>query len=154
MAEERIEGMERRMVHRLLMHWRAVRGDEGIPSLEAVFQQPCDGCEPFIYVLGVGDVGEEPEFERIGEFFADELPSDLIGKPVSAVPEGTLLERAVRYYGDILKKKVPMTLGGEFVHARGDTILYRSIILPLSGGEGVIGHLMGAANCKAKEGDA
>ncbi len=142
------------MVHRMLMCWRAARGDEGIPSLESVLQQPCEGCEPFIYVLRVGDVGEDPEIERIGEFFADELPSDLAGKPVSAVLEGTLLERAVRYYGTILKKKVPITLGGEFAHARGDTILYRSIILPLSGGEGMIDHLMGAANCKVKDGDA
>lgn len=144
-------GMERRMVHRLLVHWRNSRQEEKTPSLDDIFRQDLDDIVPLTYVLKVPDGGGEPEYERIGDSFSGELSEDLVGRPVSQTPEGTLLSQAVRYYDKVLGRKVPITLGGEFTHARGDTILYRSIILPVSGGSGTVDRLLGAANCKVKE---
>ncbi len=65
-------------------------------------------------------------------------------------PEGTLLEQAVGIYDEVLARKVPITRGGEFEHVQGGTVLYRSIILPLSEGQGTIDFFLGAANSKTK----
>ncbi len=152
--DEQPTGIERRMVHRLLVHWRDAQGDDPFPSLDAVLKRGLGDIGPSIIVLRVSDGEGEPVFERIGETFAGEVSGDLTGQPVSAAPKGTLLAQAVGYYGKVLSKKVPITTGGEFRHVQGGTVLYRSIMLPLSGGGGTIDFLLGAANCKKKEEDA
>lgn len=144
-------GMERRMVHRLLIHWRNAQQGEEIPSRQAVFQQDLGEIVPLTYTLRIPDGGGEPEFEQIGDSYSADLPEDLVGKPISEAPQGTLLSQAMRYHGQVLAKKVPITIGGDYTDPRGDTILYRSIILPLSGGGGKIDSLLGAANCKVKD---
>ena len=145
------KGMERRMVHRLLIHWREAQQDKNNPSLDDVLRQDLGDIVSMIYVLRLSKEGGEPIFERISESFSEELTEDLIGKPVSQIPDGTLLSQATRYFERVLKKGVPITQGGEFTHARGDTILFRSIILPLDGEGKKITCLLGAANCKVKE---
>ena len=149
--EEQPQGMERRMVHRLLERWRNAREDDELPSLDDIFQQDLGDMVPDIYVLKVpGDV-DEPVFERIGEALGGELPDDLVGKPASAAPEGTLVKEALGYYARVVAKKVPITLGGDFVDGKDRTVLYRSIIAPLGDGEGNVGFLLGAANCKVED---
>jgi hypothetical protein len=144
----------RRMVHRLLAHWRDAQGEDGFPSLDAILERDLGGILPSIFVLRVSADAGEAAFERVGESFAGEVSSDLTGKPVSAVPKGTLLEQAVGIYDEVLARKVPITRGGEFTHFQGGTVLYRSIILPLSEGEDTIDFLLGAANSKTKDGEA
>ena len=152
--EDRPKGIERRMVHRLLVHWRDAQGDGAFPTLDAVLKRDLGDIGPSIFVLRVADGEGEPAFERVGDFFADEVPSDLTGRPVSAVPAGTLLAQAVGRYRMVLSKKVPITAGGEFSHVQGGTVLYRSILLPLSEGGDTIEFLLGAANCRKKDEDA
>ena len=81
------------MVHRLLVHWRDARGDGALPTLDAVLKRNLGDIGPSIFVLRVADGEGEPAFESVGDSFADELPSDLTGQPVAAVPAGTLFHR-------------------------------------------------------------
>ncbi len=139
------------MVHRLRAHWRDARGDSGFPSLDASLKRDLGNILPSIFVLKVPADAGEPAFARVGKLFAGEVPGDLTGRPVSAVPEGTLLEQAVGIYDEVLARKVPITRGGEFGHVQGGTVLYRIIMLPLSEGQGTIDFLLGAANSKTKD---
>ncbi len=143
-----------RMVRRLLAHWRAAQGEGRFPSLDAILKRDLGDILPSIFVLKVPADGGEPAFARVGKLFAGEVSSDLTGRPVSAVPEGTLLEQAVWIYDNVLAKKVPITRVGEFEHVQGGTVLYRIIMLPLSEGQGTIDFLLGAANSKTKEEEA
>ncbi|MEE8394015.1 MAG: hypothetical protein V3R66_06690 [Rhodospirillales bacterium] len=150
-ANESPTGLERRMVHRLLIHWREALGEEKtLPSLDDVMGRDLGDIAPLIYVLNLPE-GGEPEFASLGEAFSGSEYGDLAGKPLSAVPEGTLLKNALGYYKNILDKKVPITMGGDFTDSQGKTVFYRSIIVPLSGGGDEIGQLLGAANFKNKE---
>ena len=149
--EDQPQGMERRMVHRLLECWRNAREDHELPPLDDVFKQDLGDMVPNIYVLKVSSGPGEPVFERVGEALAGELPDDLVGKPASAAPEGTLINETLGYYARIVAKKVPITIGGGFINGKDQTILYRSIITPLDDGEGNLGFLLGAANCKVKD---
>ena len=145
------QGMERRMVHHLLERWRNAREDDELPPLDDVMAQDLGDMVLNIYVLQVSGGPEEPEFERIGEALAGDLPDDLVGKPASAAPDGTLVKEALSYYARVVAKKVPITIGGDFVDGKDQTILYRSIITPLGDGGGNVGFLLGAANCKVKD---
>ena len=144
----------RRMVHRLLAHWRDAQGEDGFPSRDAILKRDLGNILPSIFVLEVPADAGEPAFARVGKLFAGEVSGDLTGRPVSAVPEGTLLEQAVGIYDEVLARKVPITRGGEFAHVQGGTVLYRSIILPLGEGQGTIDFLLGAANSKTKDEEA
>lgn len=145
------EALERRMVHRLLVHWRNARADAPYPSLATMLAQDLGDIRPSIYVLQLDGDGTEPVLQQFGEAFAQEVGPDVIGKPVSAVPTETLLGRAMRYYPRVLNKRVPVTVGGEFDNAGGETILYRSILVPLSAEDGNLDFLLGAANFKTKK---
>ncbi len=114
----------RRMVHLLLAHWRDAQGEGGFPSLDDILKLDLGNILPSIFVLEVPADAGEPAFARVGKSFAGEVSSDLTGRPVSAVPEGTLLEQAVGIYDEVLARKVPVTRGGEFEHVQGGTVLY------------------------------
>ena len=145
---------DQRMVPRLLAHWRDAQGEGGFPSIDAILKRDLGNILPLIFVLEVPAHAWELVFVRVGKSFASEVSGDLTGRPVSAVPEGTLLEQAVGIYDEVLARKVPITRGGEFEHVQGGTVLYRSIVLPLSEGQGTIDFLLGAANFKIKDEEA
>ena len=149
--EPQNHGMERRMVHRLLMHWRSAQEDDEIPCFRDILSRDLGDIHPFIYMLQIDEEGAEPVFERIGTAFAGEGTTALVGQPVSAAPGTTLLGQASRNYGRVQSKQIPITLGSEFVHENGDTILYRSIIMPAQDHENDSRHLIGAANFKVKD---
>ena len=144
------EGMERRMVHRLLMHWRTAQGNDGVPDYRDVLSRDLGDIHPCIYMLEIDDEIPDPFIERVGTAFADEGAMTLVGQPVSEIPENTVLGQAVKYFSRVQVKQIPITLGGEFEHANGDTILYRSIIMPACDSDGENRYLIGAANCKVK----
>ncbi|NQU56113.1 MAG: hypothetical protein HQ513_02685 [Rhodospirillales bacterium] len=148
--QDQPQGMERRMVHRLLMHWRGAQQTDEIPTLEGVLSRELGDLEACIYVLDIR--GEEPVFERIGSNLLADGGKALIGEPVSDTPPMTLLGQATKYYSKVQIKQIPITLGGEFAHENGDTILYRSLIAPMRDDEdGGDSYLLGAANCKVKD---
>jgi len=144
-------GMERRMVHRLLMHWRSAQDGDSIPVFSDVLGRDLGDIYPSIYMLEIDDENDQPSFERIGGAFAEEGTASLVGHPVSETPENTVLGQAVKYYRRVQDKQIPITIGGEFEHANGDVILYRSIIMPARGGDDDDHYLIGAANYKVKD---
>ena len=146
--QDQPQGMERRMVHRLLMHWRGAQGSERLPSLDGVLLRDLGDIEPHIYVLDIR--GDFPVFERIGGYMIGHGGKGLVGEPVSDVPSSTLLGQATRYYSKVMMKQIPITLGGEFVDDEGKTILYRSLIAPMADEDGESSFLLGAANCKVQ----
>jgi len=139
---------ERRLVLRLLHHWRQLAGDRNMPSVRDIAPEPMGDMWPHAFVLRMAASGE-PGYEHVGTAFASELTRDLIGAAVGSTPVETLLRQATRYWDMVADKKVPISLGGEFRHRRGELLLYRSIILPLSEDGTRIDHLLGAANCRA-----
>jgi hypothetical protein len=139
---------ERRLVLRLLHYWRQIAGDRSMPSASNVAPDSIPDMWPNCFMLRFG-ASNEPVYDQIGSSFAPELANDLRGTPVGSTPVETLLRQATRYWDMVADKKVPISLGGEFRHRRGELILYRSIILPLSNDGARIDHLLGAANSRA-----
>jgi len=137
------------MVHRLLMHWRGAQQSDQIPEMTAVLARDLGELVLDIYVLDIR--GDEPVFERIGSNLLADGGKGLVGEPVSDAPKTMLLGQALKYYSKVQVKQIPITLGGEFEHDNGKTILYRSLIAPLNNEDGESAYLLGAVNCKEKE---
>ncbi|MBC8267186.1 MAG: hypothetical protein H8E36_00365 [Rhodospirillaceae bacterium] len=147
--QDQPKGMERRMVHRLLMHWRGAQHTDEIPMLDDVLSRDLGDLEKCLYVIDIR--GEEAVYERIGSNLLADGGKALIGEMISDTPSSTLLGQAIKYYSKVQVKQIPITLGGEFNHENGSTILYRSLIAPMRDKDGGDSFLLGAANCKVKD---
>jgi hypothetical protein len=61
-----------------------------------------------------------------------------------------LLDHAARNVGEVLTQQVPVIRSGEFVNEEGETVMYRSILLPLSQDQATVDCVVGGARCKVK----
>jgi len=136
------------MVVRLLQYWRGLGSDIRIPSRSGIDPKAIPDMWPNCAILDVDGKETDPEITYIGSELTAHAGADLSGRKLSSVPADTLVSTGFSYFGQVLAKKAPITFGGEFTDSRGVTILYRSIILPLSADGTRIDRLLAAANCR------
>lgn len=142
------KGMERRLVLRLLAQWRQLCGERAFPSFADVDPGRMADMWPNCFVLDVAGHAENPVFRTIGADLADRIDVDLVDKRATDAPENTLVSVAVSYVDEVLRKKVPISRGGEFFKSDDVRVLYRSILLPMSDDGETVSGLLGAANCR------
>jgi len=142
------QGMERRMVLRLLSYWRDWCGDALYPSFTQVDPSRMAEIWDHSFVLDVVGHEENPIVRMVGSEFQSYLPRSVRDCALSDAPAGSLIEHAASYYQEILDRGVPISRGGEFIKYDGMKVLYRSIILPMSDDGTSVSGLLGAANCR------
>ncbi|MGB0631989.1 MAG: PAS domain-containing protein [Alphaproteobacteria bacterium] len=142
------QGMERRMVLRLLSHWRQWCGDNQFPSFTDV--NPVEMAEIWDYCFVLDFVGyeDDPIVRTVGDKLQQYMSEPIRNCLLSEVPPRTLIENAAGYYQEIFSRGVPISRGGEFVKYDGMKVLFRSIIMPMSDDGVVVSGLLGAANCR------
>lgn len=168
-------GMERRLVLRLLSYWRELlpalaedeydEDDEDLdydeedevmatdfmrryPSFADIDRREISDFWPSCFLLDFNGPGGGAVFTEVGSEYGGYYPGSLLDVPVSSLQANTLAEQSTAYLQEIIAKGVPITRGGEFTNSDGETVLFRSIILPLSDdGENIDGFI-GAANCR------
>ena len=147
-AEELPQGMERRLVLRLLSHWRTLCDDRDYPSFFEVdpsaIPQMWDNC----FVLEVFEDGAEPRYRAMGETLSAYVDTSLIDLPISMAPDKSLPGVAVSFLDEVLRKGVPISRGDEYFKDDGTKVLYRSILLPISDDGVTISGILGAVNCR------
>ena len=135
---------EQRLVLRLLSYWRELAGERPMPAVDDIDGTAIQDMWGYCFLL------EGPEgglvFRFVGEHHVADLRADPTGQPVSGVRQNTLLGRAVAYSGQVVDRKVPITLGGKFVDAAGRNVLYRSILMPVASNGATV--LLGGANSR------
>jgi len=147
-SEELPQGMERRLVLRLLGYWRSLCDDRKFPSFADVDPTAIPDIWANSFVLEVKDDDSEPVFRAVGDELAASISTSLIGRRMSDTPIDTLPGVSITYVDEVLDKEVPISRGGEFLKPDGTTVLYRSIILPMSDDGETVSGLLGAANCR------
>lgn len=147
-SEELPEGLERRLVLRLLAHWRTLCEEKRFPTFADVDPEEISDIWPFSFVLEVLEGRDEPVFRAIGGELAAFTDFPLTGRHVSDAPVHTLPGVAISYVDEMLEKRVPISRGGEFFKKDGTKVLYRSILLPMSDDGETISGILGAANCR------
>lgn len=136
------------MVHRLLSFWRAVKGEREYPSSDQIDPDAMADLWPDCCIVDVASDPQNPTVLRAGEALSAHVNCSLADSRVSEIVTRTLPAVAMEYFTEVLRKRVPVSRGGEFVDADGVTILYRSIILPLSDEDERITSLLVGANCR------
>ncbi len=142
------QGMERRMVLRLIAHWRELCGERTIPSFKHFDPMDIPDIWDSTFVLDLAGHKDDPVFRLVGDSYAAATGSPLRNVRVSEVPENTLAENSVSFYREVVDKGVPVSRGGEFITPDGAVVLYRGVILPMSDDGEAISGLLGAANCR------
>jgi len=145
------QGMERRLVHRLLAYWRGLQLEEEFPSFAAIDPEEIPDIWNNIFVLEVVGNESDPVFRAFGDEIAAHYDTSLIDRHISEVPESTLVSLSVGYLDEVLTKGVPISRGGGFIKEDGTEVLYRSILLPMSDDGETISGILGAANCREVE---
>jgi hypothetical protein len=138
---------ERRMVLRVLDHWRKLGSEDAMPTAAAVDPMKIPDW-PCCFLLDVGNHPDDPVFTDVGRMVVDDCGCDIRGLALSQVPRDTLADRATQYWRRVIAKRVPISMGGDFIHQRNCHVLFRSILLPLQGDDERLVALLGAVNCR------
>ena len=146
---------ERRLVLRLLNYWRSVAEQRRWPSPGDFYPAVLPDLWRFCFLIDLtgDDRGGERVFSYIGDFHREMYDVDLIGTAVAKADPNILNSRATSYIDDVVAREVPVTYGGQFTDSRGYSVLYRSILLPLSNDNETICAILGAANCQETSSD-
>ena len=83
-------------------------------------------------LLDFSDGLDDPVLRHIGAELAKECSADDAMARLSDVPSRSLLSRITDHYMQILANQAPIGFEAEFLNERGNTALYRGILLPYS----------------------
>jgi len=139
---------EKRLVLRMLDIWRRARKEAPLPHASDVTVADVGADAPNVYLIDVLDPAG-PRFLYVGSALQSPgAPTQ--GTLVAECSDETVLTLTSRYWREIVERHVPVTRGGVGRHG-GHSVLYRSILMPLTDESGRISTLMGAVNWRALE---
>ena len=141
---------ERRLNMRLMAFWWDKRADRRFPSAKDFDPQELSDVWTHCFTLQPQEPCEKSAFHHVGETIAAMSGIDGAEITVDAISENSLLDHATRNVGEVLTQQVPVISSGEFVNEKGETVMYRSILLPLSQDQDTIDCVVGGARCKVK----
>ena len=140
---------ERRMQVRAYNHWASLLEDRNFPAIEDLEPDNLPDFGPYSVLLDFTAGLENPGIAYLGDQLAGECDISVTElKTLSDVPSRSLLSRITDHYMQILANQAPIGFEAEFVNQRGQTILYRGILLPFSADDERIDHIYGVINWK------
>lgn len=143
------------MVLQLFTYWKRISKDRLFASLVDIDPNAISSIWPQCFILDVTTDVERPVFHYIGKSLERDRQIDLAlsendhsidSGPVKVPP--TRLGQAARNFRQAILKKTPVTSGGVFAHPNGNTVLFRSILLPLSDNDRVFNYVLGAVSSR------
>ena len=147
---------ERRMQVRAYNLWASQLGDQAFPAIDALDPDTIEDFGPYSVLLDFSDGLDDPVLRHIGAELAEECSADAAMQRLSDIPSRSLLSRITDHYMQILANQAPIGFEAEFLNERGNTALYRGILLPYSSephgdpatGEAKIDFIYGVINWK------
>ena len=139
---------ERRMQVRAYNFWAGLLGERSFPSIEDLDPDHLPDFGPFSVLLDFTSGIENPAIQFLGSELALECGTgNQIGQ-LADVPARSLLSRITDHYLQIIANQAPIGFEAEFVNQRGQTVLYRGILLPFSSDGETIDFIYGVINWK------
>ncbi|HUQ13340.1 MAG TPA: hypothetical protein VM055_03600 [Novosphingobium sp.] len=139
---------ERRMQVRAYNHWAGLLAERSFPSIEDLDPDALPDFGPYSVLLDFTAGIENPAIQFLGDKLAAECGADASIRHLDDVPSRSLLSRITDHYMQILANQAPIGFEAEFVNQRGQTILYRGILLPFSSDDDTIDFIYGVINWK------
>ena len=139
---------ERRMHVRAYNFWAGLLGERQFPSIEDLNPESDDDFGPNSVLLDFTGGIENPVIQFLGKSLRRECELDSGITALDQVPARSLLSRITDHYLQIIANQAPIGFEAEFVNQRGDTIMYRGILLPFSTDDDTIDFIYGVINWK------
>ena len=139
---------ERRMQVRAYNFWAGLLQDRNFPSIEDLDPEALPDFGPYSVLLDFTSGIEDPAVHFLGDKLARECGTEGEIHTLADVPSRSLLSRITDHYMQILANQAPIGFEAEFVNQRGQTILYRGILLPFSSDDDTIDFIYGVINWK------
>ncbi len=139
---------ERRMQVRAYNHWASLLCDATFPSIEDLEPNDLPDFGPSSVLLDFSTGIDDPVVQYLGDKLAAECGAEGHIERLSDVPPRSLLSRITDHYMQILANQAPIGFEAEFVNQRGNSILYRGILLPFSSDDETIDFIYGVINWK------
>ena len=140
---------ERRMQVRAYNFWAGLLDNRNFPAIDDLYPENLPEFGPHGVLLDFSRGIEDPEIAFLGQKLAGECgAAGLQITRLSDVPTRSLLSRITDHYMQILANQAPIGFEAEFVNQRGQTILYRGILLPFSSDDESIDFIFGVINWK------
>lgn len=146
---------ERRLVLRIEDYWNFLRQDREFPRVSDIdpVELGDDWCDCF--VMRPAETPAGSIFLFVGPRLLENarLPEDWARSAVRHLrdsPAETMLGRSVKYFGDVLAQRQPITVA-ELFHEKGEEVKLRGTLFPLSDNGRDIDAILGAANCARRE---
>ncbi len=134
---------ERRLVRHLTQYWLQQCGEREFPCLDDIDRDAISDIWPSCFLLDTTSNYNFPYFHYLGPSLGSYAGVLLCGQTDWTL---TLLDKAVRKYREALAQRTPVLTAEELTLCNGDTLLFRSVLLPLSDDQVTINFLLGAAN--------
>ena len=123
--------VENRLVGKALKFWENVRDGHELPSSADLSHSDCPFGDDEMLVIEVGKSESEDRIVAAGEKVTSALGLDPTGlSAIEALPSST--EMGLSFCRASVDLKKPMADVGRFFNRKGEEVLYRSILLPLS----------------------
>ncbi len=148
LEQEMPPGLERRLVLRLLGHWRTLCGDRKLPAYSDFNPTAIPDIWPHSFLLEIDETEGGHVFRALGDQIDKYSSGSLVGMRVADAPTDALPGMALAYIDEVLEKGVPISRGGEFTKPNGTRVLFRSVLLPIGENANTICGILGAANCR------
>ena len=152
-AIARIFDGERRLATNLMGTWQGLRIDHALPRFQDFMEnfpenQKINQVWHNCFILRIDQHGEGGEFKMIGEGIAERSGIGSACDTIKDVPRASFLGQVLAARQEVVEKAFPMLNRGQFRGVDGKPYMYRSILLPFSGSDGDLDHLVGGANAK------
>jgi hypothetical protein len=143
---------DRRLIMRAVDRWEAVRDGHAYPRMAdfGIETMSDMAAQSFVIDINMKNV-HMSQLRFVGAMLQRDCSRDLIGKPVTGVPRGSLISRLTDHYMQILANRAPMSFEAEYNDADGRVTKYRGIMLPLSDSGRDIDHILGVINCRSDQ---
>ncbi|QVM84530.1 PAS domain-containing protein [Novosphingobium decolorationis] len=139
---------ERRMQVRAYNFWAGLLGERAFPHTDDLAPETIFDFGPNSVLLDFAEGIEDPIVRFVGATLAQECDLDTPIRTLAEVPSRSLLSRITDHYMQILANQAPIGFEAEFVNQRGETVLYRGILLPFARDDATIDAILGVINWK------
>lgn len=139
---------ERRMQVRAYNFWAAQLHGKNYPSIEELDPAAVDDFRDYSVLIDFTSGIENPSIDFLGEKLRLECGLEANISYLDEVPGRSLLSRITDHYLQIIANRAPIGFEAEFVNDRGNTIMYRGILLPYSSDDDTIDFIYGVINWK------
>jgi hypothetical protein len=136
---------EQRLTMRILATWRTLCRGSLAPRRAQIDPILFGRDWPHCVLVDLDPHLEASRLSYVGSKLCDPSWPPLERQPLSECGDGTLLQAMLLTAPRVIAKGLPISTGGVVTHD-GDTVLYRSIVLPLAETNGRIDGLLAAAS--------